>query len=333
VKKLIIQIPCLNEAEMLPETIPALPRKVVGFDIVEFMVIDDGSTDGTSETARKLGVDHILRFPQNRGLAMAFNAGLDAAINLGADCVVNTDADNQYHAGDIPELVKPILEGKADIVIGDRQTDKIGHFSPTKKVLQKFGSWMVRVLSTTDVTDATSGFRAFSREAAMRIHVTSTFTYTLESIISAGQNNLSIASVPVRTNAPTRPSRLFKTIGTYVRRSGATMLRIWLMYEPLKLFFYLGSLLFLTGFALGVRFLCYFFFSDATGKVQSLILAAVLIILGFQMYMIGIVADLIANSRRMVEDVLYRVRRMQATIAPSRDLGNPVGDARKPEDK
>ncbi|MCC6747268.1 MAG: glycosyltransferase family 2 protein [Deltaproteobacteria bacterium] len=310
--KLIIQIPCFNERETLPLAVAALPREIPGVSSIEILVIDDGSRDGTSEVARDAGVHHIVRFSQNRGLARAFNAGIDAALRLGADIIVNTDADNQYNADDIPALIRPILDGRADLVVGDRQVHTIAHFSPTKKRLQRLGSWLVRLASGTTVPDATSGFRAISREAALRMFVTSDFSYTLETIIQAGQAHLAVEGVPVRTNPKTRESRLFRSIPQYLRRSGATILRIYAMYKPLKAFAYLSSALFLAGAGLGLRFLYYHFTSPTNaGKVQSLILAAVLLIVAFIVFVAGMLADLIAANRKLLEDALMRLRRLE----------------------
>ncbi len=310
--KLVIQIPCFNEAEALPVTLRALPRTVPGIDAIEWLVIDDGSTDGTSEVARAHGVHHVVRFPQNRGLATAFKAGLDAALRAEADIIVNTDADNQYRGADIARLVEPILEGRADLVVGDRQVERVANFSWLKKKLQRLGSWLVRRLSGTEVRDATSGFRAFSREAALRLNVVSEFSYALETIIQAGKRDLVVASIPVETNRPMRPSRLFRSVPEYLRRSGATVLRIYAMYEPLRVFVTLGILLALGGIVLGLRFMWYFLTHPGpTGHVQSLILGAVLFVVGFQVALIGVAADLIAMNRRLLEETLYRVKRME----------------------
>ena len=257
--KLVIQIPCFNEEENLPATIADLPREVEGFDQVEYLIIDDGSSDRTLAVARELGVHHLVHFPGNRGLARGFVAGLDAALRVGADVIVNTDADNQYDASFIPALVEPILEGRADIVIGDRQVDQVPEFSGTKKRLQRFGSWVVRKASSLDVPDATSGFRALSREAALRAFVSNEFTYTLETIIQAGAARMAVAAVPIKTNPKTRESRLFKGIGSYVRRSMGTIIRIYTMYNPLKTFLTLALLFLIGGMVAGGRFLYFFF--------------------------------------------------------------------------
>jgi glycosyltransferase involved in cell wall biosynthesis len=309
--KLIVQIPCLNEAATLPATVRDIPRQIEGVDKVELLVIDDGSSDETAAVARELGVEHIVRFRSHRGLAAAFAAGLDAALRLGADIIVNTDGDNQYAGADIPRLIAPILAGQADVVIGDRQIDSIPHFSPTKKRLQKLGSWVVRQASHTDIPDTTSGFRAYSREAALRLNVLSDYTYTLETIIEAGHKRLAVAHVPVRTNPRLRESRLIHSIPAYLRRSAETIVRIYAMYEPLRVFLAAGIVLLLGGLALSLRYLYFVFQGEGKGHVQSVIIAAVLFIAGFQVILIGLVADLIAINRRLSEEILLRVKRME----------------------
>jgi glycosyltransferase involved in cell wall biosynthesis len=309
--KLIIQIPCFNERLTLRETVADLPRAIPGVDTIETLIIDDGSTDGTSELARELGIQHIVRFPQNRGLAKGFMAGIDACLKLGADVIVNTDADNQYSGADIPKLIQPILEGRADLVVGDRQVESVEGFSPTKKKLQRFGSWVVRLASKTEVPDATSGFRAISREAAMRMFVVSEFSYTLETIIQAGQAHLAVAAVPIRTNPKKRESRLFKSIPQYLRRSGATIVRIYTMYKPLRAFLAIAALLFFAGSALGVRFLYYHFTEDKTGHIQSLVLASILLVVAFIVTAVGLLADLVGANRKLLEDVVTRLRRVE----------------------
>jgi glycosyltransferase involved in cell wall biosynthesis len=306
--KLIIQIPCYNEAEALPITLAALPRKVPGFDIVEWLIIDDGSTDDTVQVAEKRGVDHIVRHTRNQGLARAFMTGLDACLCLGADVIVNIDADNQYNADDIPALTAPILEGKADIVVGARPIQVIEHFSPLKKFLQKLGSWVVRIASNTDIPDAPSGFRAFSRDAAMRLNVFNDYTYTLETIIQAGQKNMAITSVPVRVNADLRPSRLVTSISSYIKRSIVTIIRIFVIYRPFRFFGTIGAVLFGTGFLIGLRFLWHYLQGNGSGHVQSLVLASVLLGIGFQAVLIAFVADLLAANRKLMEDMKYRLR-------------------------
>ena len=306
--KLIIQIPCLNEEETLPITLAALPKTVEGFEKVEWLIINDGSTDRTVEVARAHGVHHVVNFKRNQGLARAFVAGLEAALDHGADVIVNTDADNQYQADDIPKLVRPILDGSADIVIGARPIASISHFSPVKKLLQKFGSWVVRVASRTDVVDAPSGFRAFSREAAMRLNVFNDYTYTLETIIQAGQKNMAVFSVPVRVNGELRPSRLVKSIPSYIKVSIFTILRILIVYKPFRFFMSLGLLLFSLGTALGLRFVYFYLAGDGAGHVQSLILTSILLGIGFQTMIVAFIADLFAVNRRLLEEVQYRLR-------------------------
>lgn len=309
--KLVIQIPCLNEEATLPSTLADLPRRLEGIDEVEIVVIDDGSTDGTSEVARRLGVHHIVRAPVNQGLARAFSAGLDYALRLGADIIVNTDADGQYRGDQIERLVAPILHHEADVVIGDRRPGKLVHFSPSKRILQVLGSWVVRQLSGTRVPDATSGFRAFSREAALRMNVVSDFTYTLETIIQAGKKQLLVTSVPIDVNPETRPSRLFPGVPSYLLRSGSTLVRIYSLYEPLRVFTIIGALLLSAGGAISVRFVYFYIADGGEGHIQSLILAAVLVLAGFQTMMVGLLADLIGSSRRMLEETLLRVRRLE----------------------
>lgn len=308
--KLIVQIPCLNEEETLPVTIKDIPRNIPGIDCVEVLVIDDGSTDRTSQVARECGADHIIRFSANQGLAKGFMAGLQAALHFGADIIVNTDADNQYVGGDIPKLIQPILDGKADIVIGDREVETIRHFSTAKKFLQKFGSWVVRAASDTHVPDAPSGFRAYSRDAAMRTNIVSGYTYTLETIIQAGYNRLAISHVPVRTNPKTRESRLITSIWKYIWRSASTIIRTYAMYRPLKFFATIGTITFTAGVLISARYLYYMFNGQGAGHVQSIILAAVLMMLGFQILLIGLISDLIAANRRLSEEIVYRLRDM-----------------------
>ncbi len=312
--KLIIQIPCYNEEEYLAETLAGLPRSVSGFDSVETLVIDDGSTDGTAEVARRSGATYLLRFPVNLGLARAFSAGLDAALKLGAEVIVNTDADNQYLGSDIPRLVQPILAGQAEMVIGDRMPHRLAHFGPTKRVLQLVGSWVVRQLSGTTVPDAASGFRAFSRRAALRLNVFTNFTYTLETIIQAGKKHIAVAHVTIGTNPDRRPSRLFASVSTYLRRSVGTLIRIYALYEPLKVFWWTGGLCFGAGILIGGRFLHDYLAGQGRGHVQSLILAAVLLIIGFQTILIGVVADLIGANRTLLEDTLFRVRGLELRL-------------------
>jgi glycosyltransferase involved in cell wall biosynthesis len=311
--KLIIQIPCLNEAETLPATIADLPRSVPGIDTVEILVIDDGSRDGTADVARACGVHHVIRLRRNKGLAAAFTTGIDASLKLGADFIVNTDADNQYSGREIPSLLRPLLNGEADIVIGDRNVAELQHMSWRKRQLQRLGSWVVRQVSNTSVPDTTSGFRAYTREAALRMTIVSEFSYTLESIIQAGKKRMSIAHVPVATNPRTRESRLFYSVFSYVKRSSATIVRIYAMYEPLKVFTYIGLSLFGVGFAIGLRYLYFYITGAAYGArfLPSVILGAVLMIVGFQIVLIGLLADVISGNRKLLEDVLYRVRSLE----------------------
>jgi glycosyltransferase involved in cell wall biosynthesis len=308
--KLIVQIPCLNEEATLPETLRGIPRSIPGIDSVEVLVVDDGSSDKTSEAARAAGADHVIRFTRRKGLASGFMAGLDAALRLGADIIVNTDADNQYPGHQIPRLVAPILAGEADMVVGDRGIAEVAHFSWTKKRLQTLGSWVVRKVSGTHVADTTSGFRALTREAALRINIVSEFTYTLESIIQAGKKRLAVTHLPIETRA-TRPSRLFASTWEYLKRSGATILRIYAMYEPFKIFLALGSVLVAAGSVLGGRYVYHWWLGDRGLHFQSAILSVLLLILGFQTLQWGIMADLIASNRKLIEDLLYRVRKME----------------------
>ena len=306
--KLIIQIPCLNEEQTLPETLKDLPKSINGIDVIETLVIDDGSTDRTVKVAREHGAHHVLSLTNNKGLAKAFYYGLNQALKLGADIIVNTDADNQYNADDIEKLIEPILRKKADIVIGDRRVETIQHFTPLKIFLQKIGSWVVRQLSGTHIPDATSGFRAYSRSAAMQVNVVSDFTYTLETIISAGNKNLAITHAPVRTNRKVRESRLFPNIRTYIMRSLVTLIKVYSMHKPLRVFAIVGGTSFLGGVLLGLRYLYYYFQGDP-GHIQSVILAGVLIIVGIQIAMMGIAADLISFNRQLLEDIQLRIKK------------------------
>lgn len=305
--KLIIQIPCYNEAETLSTALADLPRQVDGFDSVEWLIIDDGSSDRTVQVAQECGVDHIIRHTKNQGLAKAFITGLDACLKLDADVIVNTDADNQYNAADIPELIRPIREKTADIVIGARPIQEISHFSALKKVLQRLGSWVVRKVSSTEIPDAPSGFRAISKQAAMQLNVFNEYTYTLETIIQAGQKNMAITSVPVRVNEDLRPSRLFKSIPAYVQRSIMTIIRIFVIYKPFRFFSTIGLTLITMGIVIGLRFLYAHFTQEEAGHIQSLILAAILIISGFQTILVAFLADVLAANRKMLEGVKYQL--------------------------
>ena len=313
--KLIIQIPCLNEAATLPATIADLPREIPGIDTVELLVIDDGSTDRTVDVARECGVEHIVRLTNNKGLAAAFQAGLDACLKLGADVVVNTDADNQYVGADVAKLVAPIVAGEADMVVGDRRVSQIDHFSGSKKSLQRIGSWVVRRLSGTHITDATSGFRAYNREAALQLLVVDNFTYTLESLIQAGKMLVAVDEVPIATNPKTRESRLFATTGAYVRRNAPAILRIYARYEPLRVFAWAGVVVLLGAFAAWMPFLLDWIFNgDSDGHVQSLILGAVLFISAVQLFALGVIGDLLAGQRVMTQRVFERVRRVELAL-------------------
>lgn len=307
--KLIIQIPALNEEATLAKTIADLPKKIQGIDKIEILLINDGSVDKTVEIAKKAGVNYIVNFSKTQGLARAFQAGLDACLKLGADIIVNTDADNQYEGSDIKKLVGPILKGEADIVVGDRVIKDLKHFSPIKRFLQLTGSWVVRNLSGTDVPDATSGFRAYSRKAALKLNIVSEFTYTLETIIQAGKKRMTIAHVPIKAYKVERQSRLFKSTYNYIKRSGISLLRIYTMYEPLKVFFYIGLFLASAGALLFFRFLWFYFFtSEGSGHVQSLLIGIALLIVGVQIFLIGLVSDLIACNRKLIEQVLVRLK-------------------------
>ena len=310
--KLIVQIPCLNEEGTLPETVADIPREIDGIDEVEILVIDDGSTDRTAEVAREAGVDHIIQFPRNRGLGHAFRAGFDACLKAGADIIVNTDGDNQYVGADIAKLVKPIVEGKAEIVIGDRRTDTIGHFSMTKQMLQKMGSRMISRLGHLDIPDVASGFRAYNRDAAIQLSTFTDFDHTAEHIVEAGQKRFAVLSVPIETNPKLRESRLFNNVSTFVIRSGLISLRTYTQYKALKIFTIFGGVSFLTGIALGIRFLYFLLFTpEGELHIQSVILAAILLLAGFQMFLTGIVADLIATNRSLLDDALKRIKSIE----------------------
>jgi glycosyltransferase involved in cell wall biosynthesis len=312
--RLVIQIPCYNEEKSLAITLKELPREVEGFDKVEWLIIDDGSTDNTVEVAKAHGVDHIIRFTKNQGLAKGFMAGVDACLRLGADIIVNTDADNQYNAKDIPKLVRPILEGKADIVIGTRPIEEIKHFSPMKKFLQKLGSWAVRIASKTDIPDAPSGFRAMRRDAAMHLNVFNEYTYTLETIIQAGQKGMAVVSVPIRTNEDLRPSRLVKNIPHYIIKSILTIIRIFMTYRSFRFFAIPGIISFSLGVLIGIRFTYFYFTIGGRGHIQSLILAALLLGTGFSLCVIGLIADLISVNRKLLEKLDWRIQKMEEKL-------------------
>ena len=308
--KLIIQIPCYNEAETLEIALNALPKHIDGIDEIEYLIINDGSKDNTVEVARNWGVNYIVNFRRNKGLAKGFMAGLNECLKQGADIIVNTDADNQYCGDDIVKLVEPILQGKADIVIGERPIDETEHFSPLKKKLQHFGSWVVRKASNTDIPDAPSGFRAYSREAALKTNVVNEYTYTLETIVQAGRNKIAITSVPIRTNAELRPSRLFSSMFGYIKRSMLTIVRAYLMYKPLMVFTTIAAIPTVIGILLGIRYVVHLFMGHGGGNVQSLILCAMLIIIGVQTFAMGMLADVISANRKLLQDVQYKTRKM-----------------------
>ena len=308
--KLIIQIPCYNEAETLEVALNDLPKQIDGIDEIEYLIINDGSKDNTVEVAKNWGVHYVVNFKCNKGLAKGFMAGLDACLRQGADIIVNTDADNQYCGADIEKLVRPILDGKADIVIGERPIDDTEHFSPLKKKLQHIGSWTVRVASKTDVPDAPSGFRAYSRQAALKMNVVNEYTYTLETIVQAGRNKMAITSVPIRTNPELRKSRLFNSMFGYIKKSMLTIIRAFMMYNQLRFFTIIGSVIFLIVLILVIRFMVFVFMGESGGHIQSLILASTLLLLGFQTFISGLQADLIASNRKLLEDIQERVRRL-----------------------
>jgi glycosyltransferase involved in cell wall biosynthesis len=332
--KLIIQIPSYNEERQLPETLGSLPREVAGFDLVEWLLIDDGSSDATIEVARAYGIDHIVRLTNNKGLAAAFQAGIDAGLKLGADVIVNTDADNQYNADDIPKLVAPILAGAADMVVGDRQIGKIEHFSPLKKGLQRLGSWVVRQASSTAIPDTTSGFRAYNREAALQIQVVSKFTYTLETIIQAGKLLVAVDHVPIRTNPVTRESRLFPSMGSYVRRNILSIFRIYSQYEPLRVFWGGAIVIGLAALAVWIRFLVLFAQGNGNGHIQSVVLGAVLLIAAMLLAALGVIGDLLAAQRLLSQRTYERVRRIELElgIPPSHYERGPGQDGTTPPD-
>jgi glycosyltransferase involved in cell wall biosynthesis len=331
--KLIIQIPCFNEAEQLPRTLAELPREVAGFEAVEWLVVDDGSTDRTVEVARELGVDHLVRLTNNKGLATGFQAGIDTALKLGADVIVNTDADNQYYGPDVARLVAPIVEGRADMVVGDREVRGLEHFSPLKRTLQRLGSWVVRQASSTSVPDTTSGFRAYNREAAIQMMVVSKFTYTLETIIQAGKMLVAVDHVPIRTNPATRESRLFPSMGAYVRRNAISIFRVYAQYEPLRVFWSLALVIGLGAVAVWIRFAIAYAEGNGKGHVQSLILGAVLFIAAVVLWALGVIGDLLAAQRVMTQRTYERVRRieLEVGVSPSHyEPGRPRPRAAEP---
>jgi glycosyltransferase involved in cell wall biosynthesis len=325
--KLFVQIPCLNEEETIASVIREIPRHIEGVDEVKVIIINDGSSDKTTEVAYSAGADYVVPLPFNQGLARAFSTGINRCLELGADIIVNTDGDHQYAAKDIPMLIQPIMKGKADIVIGDRQTTKLAHFSYLKRKLQKLGSKTVSFLSDVKIPDATSGFRAYSREAALRLNVFSNFSYTLESIIQAGKNQIAVAHVPIQSNGPTRSSRLFSSLPIYLRRSTATMLRIYTLYEPLRTFFYIGGIIFFVGTMGVLRFLFFWFSGTGQGHVQSLVMSGVMLIIGFQVGMLGVIADLISVNRRLGEEILYRTKKQQ--MPPGDEGGTASGKSQE----
>jgi glycosyltransferase involved in cell wall biosynthesis len=322
--KLIIQIPCYNEASSLPQTLREIPRQLAGIDRVEILVVDDGSQDGTAAAAKEAGADHVIRLPSHTGLAAAFTAGLDACLQLGADIILNTDADNQYDPKEIPALLQPVLDGKAEMVIGDRQVATLAEFSPVKKLLQTLGSKVVSQAAGFPIPDAASGFRVLNREAALRTVLLSDYTYTLETLIQAGARRAAVVHVPVHTRPAGRPSRLIHSQGGYLIHSVATVVRAYTHYRPLRVFFAAGSLLLLAGFVLALRYLVFFYQGQGTGHVQSVILAAVLIIVGFQTWLIGLIADMIGFNRKILEEILYRIKKMETKPIVDKQNGTNI---------
>jgi glycosyltransferase involved in cell wall biosynthesis len=329
--KLIVQIPCYNEETTLPQVVADIPRRIQGVDQVEILVVDDGSTDRTVEVARQMGVDHIVCNKANIGLARTFRNGLDACLRAGADIIVNTDGDNQYPGQDIPRLIAPILAGRADMVVGDRQPHQVAHFSRGKKFMQWLGSAVVRRLAGVWVPDTVSGFRALSREAALRMNVISPFSYTIETLIQAGKKHMVIVSIPVRINPKTRESRLFQSIPQFIGRSLTTMVRMYAMYQPLRVFFYIGTTLTIAGLIPILRFLYIYFTDPPAGHIQSLMLGGVLVMMGFLAYLVGLVADLISFNRQLLEMTLERVRRIELTQLEEKGISSPPQDKAAPQ--
>lgn len=326
--KLIIQIPCLNEAEVLPETLSALPRSLPGIDVIEYLIIDDGSHDDTAGVARRWGVHHVVRHRRNRGLAEAFRSGIDTCLAQGADIIVNTDADGQYAGEDIAAIVAPVVARQADIVIGDRSVAENAHFSPFKRLLQRLGSYVVRTLSGTDITDAVSGFRAISREAAQRINITTEFSYTTDMLIQAGRKRLAIMSVPIRTNAATRPSRLFKSIPRFIMSTGVTIMRAYTTFNAMRVFVAIGALLTAIGLIPIARFLWFVLAGDGSGHIQSLVLGTALLIVGVLVATLGILADLVATNRKLLEASLHKLRKLEEAVGLSNKEGKDAAQAR-----
>ena len=324
--KLIIQIPCFNEEHTLPQTVADIPRQMPGVSSVEIMIIDDGSSDNTVEVARSIGVDHVVRHKTNRGLARTFETGIRACLRLGADIIVNTDGDNQCFGGDVPKLIGPIVDGKADVVVGDRGIGANPNFSSAKQKLQLLGSGVVRRLSRVDVPDAVSGFRAYSRDAALRINVVSNFSYTIETLIQAGHDRAAVTSVPIKTNPKTRESRLFTSIPKFIERSVTTMLRIYTMYRPIRTFFYIGLALIAVGLMPVLRFLYFYLTDGGTGHIQSLVLGGALLVIGFMTLLMGIIADLIGFNRRLLETNLEIVRRIELDQVAHSDPSDTGGE-------
>ena len=324
--KLIVQIPCYNEEHTLPATFNDIPKQIAGVDKVEILIIDDGSTDRTVEVAKELGVDHIIINKCNRGLARTFKTGLNECLHRGADIIVNTDGDNQYAGWDIPKLIQPILDGKADVVVGDRKTSQVAHFSPLKKLLQKVGSYVVKTLSGVNVPDAVSGFRAYSRDAALQLNIVSPFSYTIEALIQSGKKHMAVASVEVETNAKTRESRLFSSIPKFIERQLTTIVRMYTMYQPLKVFVLLGAIISLIGIIPIIRFLYFYATGDGGGHIQSLVLGGTFTMLGFITFLIALLADLMNFNRQLIEQTLEKVKRIELELSEEKQRKSRPGD-------